>query len=167
MLVCWHRPRLGPFDQFKESGGLAACDDARFSRTKACSAPRRACCLRGWRSSRGQNQVGRSSPALWSGSRAGSASNRDQQAGIHQNGKVGVLLEILCETDFVARTEDFKRLAHEVAMQIAAMNPKDVKALLAQDYIRDGAVTIEALIKQTIGKLGENIVVKQFTRFEI
>jgi elongation factor Ts len=86
---------------------------------------------------------------------------------IHQNGKVGVLLEILCETDFVARTEDFKRLAHEVAMQIAAMNPKDVKALLAQDYIRDGAVTIEALIKQTIGKLGENIVVKQFTRFEI
>jgi elongation factor Ts len=86
---------------------------------------------------------------------------------IHQNGKVGVLLEILCETDFVARTEDFKRLAHEVAMQIAAMNPKNVAVLLKQDYIRDGSVNIETLIKQTIGKLGENIVVKQFTRFEI
>jgi elongation factor Ts len=86
---------------------------------------------------------------------------------IHQNGKVGVLLELLCETDFVARTEDFKRLAHEVAMQIAAMNPKDVAALLKQEYIRDGSVTIESLVKQTIGKLGENIVVKQFTRFEI
>jgi elongation factor Ts len=86
---------------------------------------------------------------------------------IHQNGKVGVLLEILCETDFVARTEDFKRLAHEIAMQIAAMNPKDVEALLKQEYIRDGSVTIENLIKQTIGKLGENIVIKQFTRFEI
>jgi len=86
---------------------------------------------------------------------------------IHQNGKVGVLLEILCETDFVARTEDFKRLAHEVAMQIAAMNPKNVEALLKQEYIRDGSVTIENLIKQTIGKLGENIVIKQFTRFEI
>ena len=84
-----------------------------------------------------------------------------------KNGKVGVLLELLCETDFVARTEDFKRLAHEVAMQIAAMNPKDVAALLKQDYIRDGSVNIETLIKQTIGKLGENIVVKQFTRFEI
>jgi elongation factor Ts len=86
---------------------------------------------------------------------------------IHQSGKVGVLLEILCETDFVARTEDFKRLAHEVAMQIAAMDPKNVEALLKQEYIRDGSVTIENLIKQTIGKLGENIVVKQFTRFEI
>lgn len=86
---------------------------------------------------------------------------------IHQNGKVGVLLEILCETDFVARTEDFKRLAHEVAMQIAAMNPKDTAALLKQDYIRDGSVNIETLVKQTIGKLGENIVIKQFTRFEI
>jgi elongation factor Ts len=86
---------------------------------------------------------------------------------IHQNGKVGVLLELLCETDFVARTEDFKRLAHEVAMQIAAMNPKNVEALLKQEYIRDSSTTIENLIKQTIGKLGENIVVKQFTRFEI
>jgi elongation factor Ts len=89
------------------------------------------------------------------------------EAYVHQNGKVGVLLEILCETDFVARTEDFKRLAHEVAMQIAAMNPKNVEALLKQEYIRDGSVTIENLIKQTIGKLGENIVIKQFTRFEI
>src|ERR1035437_139626 len=89
------------------------------------------------------------------------------EAYIHQNGKVGVLLEILCETDFVARTEDFKRLAHEVAMQIAAMNPKDVETLLKQDYIRDGSVNIETLIKQIIGKLGENIVIKQFTRFEI
>jgi elongation factor Ts len=89
------------------------------------------------------------------------------EAYIHQNGKVGVLLEILCETDFVARTEDFKRLAHEVAMQIAAMDPKDIGALLKQEYIRDGSTTIENLVKQTIGKLGENIVIKQFTRFEI
>lgn len=86
---------------------------------------------------------------------------------IHQNGKVGVLVEILCETDFVARTDDFKKLAHEVAMQVAAMNPKDVDTLLKQEYIRDGSVTIEQLVKQTIGKLGENIVIKRITRFEI
>ena len=86
---------------------------------------------------------------------------------IHQNGKVGVLVKVLCETDFVARTDDFKHLLHEIAMQIAAMNPKDVAALLKQEYIRDGSVTIENLIKQTIGKLGENIVVKEFSRFEI
>lgn len=86
---------------------------------------------------------------------------------IHQNGKVGVLVEILCETDFVARTDDFKKLAHEVAMQVAAMNPKDVDTLLKQEYIRDGSVTIEQLVKQTIGKLGENIVIKKLIRFEI
>src|SRR5258706_12241967 len=89
------------------------------------------------------------------------------EAYIHQNGKVGALLEILCETDFVARTDDFKNLAHEVAMQVAAMNPKDVDTLLKQEYIRDSSQTIESLIKQAIGKLGENIVVKSFTRFEI
>lgn len=86
---------------------------------------------------------------------------------IHQNGKVGVLLTILCETDFVARTDDFKHLAHEVAMQIAAMNPKDVDTLLKQEYIRDGLLTIESLVKQTITKLGENIVIKEFKRLEI
>ena len=77
------------------------------------------------------------------------------------------MIEILCETDFVARTDDFKKLAHEVAMQVAAMNPKDVETLLKQEYIRDGSLTIEHLIKQTIAKLGENIVVKEFKRFEI
>lgn len=86
---------------------------------------------------------------------------------IHQSGKVGVLVEVLCETDFVARTDDFKHLAHEVAMQIAAMKPKDVDTLLKQEYIRDGSITIENLVKQTIAKLGENIVVKEFKRFEI
>lgn len=86
---------------------------------------------------------------------------------IHQNGKVGALVEITCETDFVARTDDFKHLAHEVAMQVAAMNPKDVDTLLKQEYIRDSSVTIENLVKQAIGKLGENIVIKKITRFEI
>ena len=86
---------------------------------------------------------------------------------IHQNGKVGSLVTVLCETDFVARTDDFKHLIHEIAMQVAAMNPKDVDTLLKQEYIRDSKVTIENLIKQTIGTLGENIVVKEFKRFEI
>jgi len=89
------------------------------------------------------------------------------EAYIHGGGKVGVLVQILCETDFVARTDDFKTLAKELAMQVAAMNPKDVASLLRQDYIRDNSMTIEALIKSAIGKLGENITVKQFTRFEI
>lgn len=79
-------------------------------------------------------------------------------------GRVGVLVEVRCETDFVARTDEFKSLAHEVALQVAAMNPKDAKALLASPYIRDPKLTIEALVKQTIAKLGENITLGKFTR---
>jgi elongation factor Ts len=86
---------------------------------------------------------------------------------VHANGKIGVIVTLLCETDFVARTSDFKNLAHEIAMQISAMDPKDVKALLTQEYIRDPKLTIEDLIKQTIGKLGENIQVREFSRLEL
>ncbi len=89
------------------------------------------------------------------------------EAYVHGGGKIGVLLMILCETDFVARTEEFKNLAHEVAMQISAMAPKNVEELLKQEYIRDSSVTIEGLVKQAIGKLGENIVIKDFSRLEL
>ena len=86
---------------------------------------------------------------------------------IHQNGRVGALVEVLCETDFVARTDEFKKLVHEICMQAAAMNPKDVDALLKQAYIRDASKTIEDLVKEAIAKVGENIVVKRLQRFEI
>lgn len=86
---------------------------------------------------------------------------------IHQNGKVGVMVELLCETDFVARTNEFKNLAHEIAMQVAAMAPNDVDTLLKQEYIRDQSIKIQDLVKQVISKLGENIVVKKFERFEL
>lgn len=79
-------------------------------------------------------------------------------------GKVGVLVEVSCETDFVARTDEFKSLAHELAMQIASMAPENVEELNKQAYIRDPKMTIEELVKSVIGKLGENIKVKRFTR---
>lgn len=82
-------------------------------------------------------------------------------------GKVGVVLEINCESDFVAINEEFKNLAHEIAMQIASMNPKDVKELLKGNYIRDDSMTIEELLHQAIGKIGENIQIKRFERFEL
>ncbi len=86
---------------------------------------------------------------------------------IHATGKVGVLLELCCETDFVARTDDFKNLAKEISMQIAAMKPKDGKELLASPYIRDPKQTIESLVKAGIAKLGENVTIGRFTRMEL
>ena len=89
------------------------------------------------------------------------------EAYIHGGGKVGVLVELLCETDFVAKTDEFKHLAKEIGMQVAAMNPETVEDLLKQEYIRDGSQTIAGLVKGAIGKIGENITVKRFVRFEI
>ncbi|MDQ6610775.1 MAG: elongation factor Ts, partial [Bacteroidota bacterium] len=89
------------------------------------------------------------------------------EAYIHNGGKIGVLVTILCETDFVAKTDEFKHLAHEIAMQISAMNPASAEDLLKQASIRDAGVTIEQMVKSAIGKLGENITIKDFKRFEI
>lgn len=83
------------------------------------------------------------------------------------NSRVGVMLELNCETDFVARTEQFKELAHNIAMHIAAMNPADVTELLAQPYIKDPNQTVEALVKGGIAKLGENMKIGRFMRYEI
>jgi len=131
---------------------------------------------------------------------------------IHAGGKVGALVELNCETDFVARTEDFKQLGHEIAMQVAAMAPEYVsreevpaevvekekevlkqqalaegkpehivekivegrlskffseKCLLEQPWIKDDSKTIQDLLTDYITKLGENIKVKRFCRFEV
>lgn len=85
---------------------------------------------------------------------------------VHNN-RVGVLLEVRCETDFVARTDAFKDLAKNLAMQIAAMNPQDVDDLLKQPYIRDEKTSVERLVKDVIAKTGENIKVERFCRYEL
>lgn len=131
---------------------------------------------------------------------------------IHLNGKIGVLVEINCETDFVASTEDFGQFVKEIAMQIAAANPDYISrdnvpqekidkekeiyyaqlensnkpdkvkdkivegklekyfkenCLMEQEYIRDSNKTIKELLLETISKLGENIIIKRFSRFQL
>lgn len=89
------------------------------------------------------------------------------EAYIHSDKKTGVLLELLCETDFAANTDDIKNLAHELAMQIAATDPEDVKELLAQPYIRDEKMTIKDLMDLTVSKVKENIKINKFCRYQI
>ncbi|MEK7554633.1 MAG: translation elongation factor Ts [Patescibacteria group bacterium] len=85
---------------------------------------------------------------------------------IHQ-GRVGVLLDLRSETDFVANADPFRALAHELAMQIAAMNPGTVDELLAEPYIKDAGMTVHDVVKSAMAKLGENIRVNRFTRYEL
>jgi elongation factor Ts len=82
-------------------------------------------------------------------------------------GRVGVLLELNCETDFVAKNQEFKKLAHDIAMQIASMNPGSIDDLLSQPFIKDESITTSELIKTIIAKTGENIRVNKFIRYEL
>jgi len=86
---------------------------------------------------------------------------------VHNNGKIGVILEINCETDFVARNENFKELAHDISMHIAAMGAENLEELLIQPFIKDQEKTIKDLVTEAIAKLGENIKIGKFFRLEI
>lgn len=85
---------------------------------------------------------------------------------VHNN-RVGVLLELRCETDFVARAEPFQNLAHELALQIAASDPETPDALVAEPYVKDESKTVKDLMDSVVGQVGENIRVERFARFEI
>ncbi len=86
---------------------------------------------------------------------------------IHHNGKSGAMVEVACETDFVARTEEFKNLAKELAMQVTSMNPKNVAELLEQEYIREPEKKVKDLITQMVAKTGENIRLVRCVRMEL
>ena len=104
------------------------------------------------------------------------------EAYIHTGGCLGAMVEVNCETDFVARTDEFKDLAHNLAMQVAALSPQfiakeevpeeaDIEpqaaCLLLQPYIKDPSKTVQDVIIETIAKVGENIKVSRFARFEL
>ena len=120
---------------------------------------------------------------------AAKKADRDTEQGlietyIHSGGRIAAMVEVNCETDFVARTEEFSKLAHDIAMQVAAMDPKTVEAiqsnpnraaeneeeghsLLQQPFIKDPSKNIQDLINETVGKLGENIRVRRFKRYSL
>lgn len=83
---------------------------------------------------------------------------------VHFNGKTGAMVKLACETDFVAKTDDFEKLGKEIAMQVASMMPENVEDLLKQDYLRDPKKTITELVKEVSGKTGENVRVLDIAR---
>ena len=104
------------------------------------------------------------------------------EAYIHAGGRIGAMIELNCETDFAARTDEFKELAHDLAMQIVAQNPQCISSaeipegaeeeaqticLLLQPYIKDLSITVQDVINETIAKVGEKIEVGRFARFEL
>ena len=119
----------------------------------------------------------------WGVASAAKRAGREASQGIIDSyvhaGRIGALIELNCETDFVARTDDFKTLAREIAMQVAATNPTRISSaepetsedgdvpLLDQPYIRDPGKTVQELVNETIAKTRENIVIRRVARFEL
>jgi len=104
------------------------------------------------------------------------------EAYVHHAGRIGALVELNCETDFVARTDEFRQLAHDLAMQVVATSPQFITTaeipteaelepqetcLLLQPFIKEPDKTVEEIIAETIAKVGENIKVRRFARFEL
>lgn len=104
------------------------------------------------------------------------------EAYVHTGGRIGAMVEVNCETDFVARTSEFQELVHSIAMQVAAQEPlcitsdqipedaevePEIACLLLQPFIRDPDKSIQDLINETAAKVGENIKVSRFARFEL
>ncbi|OGK24639.1 hypothetical protein A3A46_00810 [Candidatus Roizmanbacteria bacterium RIFCSPLOWO2_01_FULL_37_13] len=86
---------------------------------------------------------------------------------VHHNKKIASLIEILCETDFVAKNLELQKLGQELSMQIASIPTKNVEELMNQDYIRDPSKKITNLIREAIVKFGENIKIGRFLRWEL
>src|SRR5207244_12525820 len=104
--------------------------------------------------------------------KAAKKSEREAKEGVvasyvHSGGRIGALVELASETDFVSRGEEFQKLAQEIAMQVAAMSPKDVDELLGQPYIRDGSKTIKDLVTAVAASTKENVHVRRFQRFAL
>ena len=88
------------------------------------------------------------------------------EAYVHEH-VIGAMVILGCESDFVAKTPQFLELAHDIAMQVASMDPKDVKELLAQTFIKDQDLTIQDLVHSAVGKIGENIKIVEFKRYSL
>jgi len=103
--------------------------------------------------------------------KAAKRSEREASSGMigsyNHDGRIGVLVEVNCETDFVAKTDEFKDLVRDLTLHIAASDPENVDELLKQPFVKNPGQTVEDVIKEHIAKLGENIIVRRFSRLEL
>jgi elongation factor Ts len=86
---------------------------------------------------------------------------------VHGEGRIGVMVEVNSETDFVAKNPEFASFVHDLTLQIASMNPQTTDELLTQPFIKDPSKTIEQMLHEMVGKIGENLQIRRFTRYEL
>ena len=103
--------------------------------------------------------------------KADKRSEREARAGLIgsyvHDGRIGVLVEVNCETEFVAKTDEFKELVKDLCLHIAASEPENVKILLGQPFVKNPEITVGEYIKEHVAKLGENIIIRRFSRMAL
>ena len=128
-------------------------------------------CKKALEKAKGDFRKARDTLVDWGKKFAAKKEKRETEQGVigsyvHSNKRVGAMVQLHCESDFVARSEDFQKLAHELCLQIVAIDPEE-NPLLSQSWIKDQARTIKDLIEEYISKFGENITLKRYVRFEV
>ena len=108
----------------------------------------------------------------WGIKKAADKADRETGAGgiftyMHHNKKIGTMIEMRSETDFVSGNEEFQKLGHELAMQASFSRTEDVEKFMKENYLRDSSKTVEQLIKDAVLKFGENIKISRITRWEL
>ena len=110
---------------------------------------------------------------IWKRGYAKAASKAQRKTGagmieayVHSD-RIGVIVEVRCETDFVAKTPQFRELAHDIALQVASMDPESVEALMVQPFIKDESLAVKDIVARAVAVIGENIRVERFCRYEL
>lgn len=129
-------------------------------------------CLKAINQSKGDLNKAQELLLKWGGEKIREKKDRQTTNGgifsyVHHNHQVASLIELQSETDFVANNNEFKKLGHELSMQIASLKPNSIEELLEQPYIKDGSKKISDLLKEAVLKFGENILIKRFIRWEL
>lgn len=120
----------------------------------------------------GDETAARSALAARSAEQAAKKADREIVAGaiasyVHSSAMTGAMVKLGCETDFVAKNDEFKSLAYDMAMHICAMNPENMEELLAQPFVKDGSMTVKEKIDGAVQKFGENTQLVEYTRYSI
>lgn len=145
---------IAPIKQLREETGLSISE-----------------CKKAMEEAKGDLKKAKEILKKWGKKFAASAEKREVGQGlvesyVHSGKRIGSMIELGCESDFVARSENFQKLAHELCLQLAA-GALEETPLLEQPWIKDESKTIKDLINEAISQFGENIVLKNFVRFEI
>ena len=120
----------------------------------------------------GDETAARATLSARSAEQAAKKADREIAAGsvasyVHSSSMMGAMVKLGCETDFVAKNDEYKALAYDLAMHVCAMNPESMDELMTQAFVKDGSLTVKEKLAGAVQKFGENVQLVEYTRYSI